>query len=169
VHFAFSPERCGVWIRIVGRLRARGTTTSWDFGWDPLLPRRAGFAALMGAVDFVFVNELESALYARATRYARAAIVKLGRRGSLAIADGVRRRVPAPRVRVVDTTGAGDAFNGGFLYARLRGRPLRECLAMGNFVGAQSTRAPGGLDALPRGRVDPARPARPARPASPKP
>ena len=37
VHFAFSPDNCARWMRIVERLRARGTTTSWDFGWNPSL------------------------------------------------------------------------------------------------------------------------------------
>ena len=59
---------------------------------------------------------------------------------------------PAPRVRAVDTTGAGDAFNGGFLFGLIGGRSPRECLRLGNFVGARSTLAAGGLDALPRRR-----------------
>ena len=57
--------------------------------------------------------------------------------------------VPAPRVRAVDTTGAGDAFNGGFLSAFLEGRSPRECLRLGNYVGARSTLAVGGLASLP--------------------
>ena len=49
----------------------------------------------------------------------------------------------------MDTTGAGDAFNGGFLFGWLNGQPPRECLRLGNFVGAQSTLAAGGVDSLP--------------------
>jgi putative ABC transport system permease protein len=53
--------------------------------------------------------------------------------------------------------GAGDAFNGGFLYGLLRGLPARRCLEAGNFTGARSTRAAGGLDGLPDARQLPAR------------
>jgi sugar/nucleoside kinase (ribokinase family) len=172
VHLAFAPRHCARWTRIVDGLRSRGMTTSWDFGWNPPLRDQPGFAALVGSADFIFVNEAEAALYARTRRSAalpfwrraaRNTIVKLGAQGSRWIAGGSsswpepsRRAVDvamaAPRVRAVDTTGAGDAFNGGFLTAWLAARPARECLRLGNFVGAQSTLAPGGVDALPRTR-----------------
>jgi len=162
VHFAFAPDNCLRWSLIVERLRARGTTTSWDFGWNPPLRTRPGFARLVGSIDFLFVNEAESALYARTRRsvgavahwrrVTRNTVIKLGRRGSRWIAGSRDLSEPAPRVRAVDTTGAGDAFNGGFLSALLRGRPPRECLRIGNFVGARSTLAPGGIAALPRRR-----------------
>jgi sugar/nucleoside kinase (ribokinase family) len=162
VHLAFAPRHCGRWTRIVERLRAGGATTSWDFGWSPALRFRAGFGALLGAADFIFVNEAEAAMYAGARRSAtvvrfwrsrsRNTIIKLGPRGSRWITSDGRADVamPPPRVRVVDTTGAGDAFNGGFLAGWLGGQSPRECLRLGNFVGAQSTRAPGGVLALPR-------------------
>jgi sugar/nucleoside kinase (ribokinase family) len=162
IHFAFSPDDCIRWTRIVERLRAGGTTTSWDFGWNPTLRGRPGFGGLVGSLDFLFLNEAEAAMYSRARRSdgaiphwrraARNTVVKLGRRGSRWIAGSRDLSAPAPRVRALDTTGAGDAFNGGFLYALLRGRPPRECLRIGNFVGARSTLAAGGIAALPRRR-----------------
>jgi sugar/nucleoside kinase (ribokinase family) len=132
-------------------MRAEGVTTSWDFGWDPSLPRRAGFGALMRAVDFVFMNEPEFAMYARRLVTPDSiAIVKLGARGSRWVAADATLHAAATRVRAVDTTGAGDAFNAGFLYGFLRGGSPRACLEMGNYVGARSTKAAGGIDALPR-------------------
>jgi ribokinase len=163
VHFALAPRRCDRWAGIVARLRARGVTTSWDFGWSPSLRGRRGFRELVAGVDVVFVNEAEAALYAGTRGYpaalaywrrsARNTVIKLGRRGSRWIAEAPSLDVaaPAPRVRAVDTTGAGDAFNGGFLVGLLGGRPPRECLRIGNFVGSRSTLAAGGVSALPRG------------------
>jgi sugar/nucleoside kinase (ribokinase family) len=189
VHFAFAPRDCARWIRIVERLRTRGATSSWDFGWSPGLLTRAGFRGLLAAVDIVFVNDAEAALYAGGRRGStgdaywrratRNAVIKLGARGSRWLAGGRARdkgdkdgegaeardlSARAPRVRAVDTTGAGDAFNGGFLAGWLTGRSPRECLRLGNFVGAQSTTAPGGIAALPTWPTRSMRPTRPTRP-----
>jgi sugar/nucleoside kinase (ribokinase family) len=160
LHFAFYPGNCRRWTRIVAACRRRGMTTSWDFGWNEGLVDDRVFPALLNAVDYVFFNEQEALLYAGARnleaalgiwrRHARAIIVKLGPQGSRWLSPGRDLAEPARRVKVVDTTGAGDAFNGGFLYALLRGFPPRACLQAGNLAGALSTRAAGGLDALPR-------------------
>jgi sugar/nucleoside kinase (ribokinase family) len=165
IHLAFAPRDCGRWTRIVKRLRAAGTTTSWDFGWNPALRVANGFRVLVGAADFIFVNEAEAALYARTQRSAAAVafwrraarntIIKLGPRGSRWIPGGQKAgdvSAAAPRVRVVDTTGAGDAFNGGFLVGWLEGQSPRDCLRLGNFVGARSTMDAGGIAGLPRER-----------------
>jgi sugar/nucleoside kinase (ribokinase family) len=183
VHFAFAPRNCGRWVRIAERLRARGATTSWDFGWNPTLRAANGFDALVASADFIFVNEAEAAMYARRRRgdtalaywgrTARNTILKLGPRGSrwIAATSPATHRcrpddiaAPATRVRAVDTTGAGDAFNGGFLFAWLGGATREECLRLGNFVGAQSTRVAGGVDALPTRPTLPALPTRERRP-----
>ena len=160
LHLALGPRDLPGWTRVLRDCRDRGLGTSWDFGWHDDLPRRRGFAALLEAIDWVFVNEREARLYtgtptlAAAERAWRAhgcrVVVKRGARGALALADGARVRVPAPRVRVVDTTGAGDAFNGGFLAALLAGKPLADCLRAGVHMGSRSVTAAGGLDGLPR-------------------
>ena len=151
VHFALQPARCAPWTSVVLALRARGVTTSWDFGWSEPLARDRGLARLAASVDYLFVNAQESKLYGRAiVSGAQTAIVKLGARGARWISSDAAFTVAAPRVRAVDTTGAGDAFDGGFLFALLRGKPPRDCMRIANAVAAQSTRAPGGLDGLPR-------------------
>ena len=159
VHLALCPSDIRAWTRLVRRLRRTGVTVSWDFGWSESLARREELPALMDALDFVFLNELEAPLYAHVnalddsypvlrTRHTNV-IVKLGALGSRWLRADGDVVMPAPRVDAVDTTGAGDAFNAGFLAAWLRGSQPGLCLATGNAVGAASTRAAGGLDALP--------------------
>ena len=80
---------------------------------------------------------------------ARNAVIKLGQLGSRWLSTTVDIAVPAPRVRAIDTTGAGDAFNAGVLSGFLEGRSPRDCLRLGNFVGARSTLGVGGIASLP--------------------
>jgi sugar/nucleoside kinase (ribokinase family) len=160
VHFAFYPNRCADWQQIVMSLRRRGITTSWDFGWNEGLLQDRGFLPLAQALDFLFLNEQETLLYSREEsmgaavrfwgKHPHTVVIKLGEKGSQLISSEGRYRAKPRRVRVVDTTGAGDAFNGGFLYAQLKGHPLPECLEIANRVGALSTQMAGGIDGLPR-------------------
>jgi len=156
IHFCFFPHDCARWTRILARLRVAGATTSWDFGWNEPLTGDRGLTGLVDALDFVFVNEHEAKLYtgtdtlagAAAAWRARAAItiIKLGHAGAVWLAPDRDVHVEAPLVKtVVDTTGAGDSFNAGFLVAWLRGKSPEACLAAGNRAGAASTRRPGGV------------------------
>jgi sugar/nucleoside kinase (ribokinase family) len=71
-------------------------------------------------------------------------VAKLGADGCMALENGKLVTVPAFPVRPVDTTGAGDSFNAGFLHAWLRKWPLVEALRFAAACGAISTLAPGG-------------------------
>ena len=155
LHLCFYPHNCAHWTRVVERLRTRSITTSWDFGWNERLSSDRGLIDLIDALDFVFVNEHEARLYTgehtleasiRHWRQRKAiTIIKIGEEGAVWIAPDKDLHVVAPKVKVVDTTGAGDSFNAGFLVAWMHGKSPEQCLEAGNKAGAESTRKAGGL------------------------
>jgi sugar/nucleoside kinase (ribokinase family) len=71
-------------------------------------------------------------------------VIKDGGAGAYGCARGEIVHAPAIPLTPIDTTGAGDCFNAGFVRAWLDGLPLDECLRWGNVVGGLSTLAPGG-------------------------
>ena len=72
--------------------------------------------------------------------------MKLGAEGALAVRGDEALRLPADRVEVIDSTGAGDAFDAGFIFGMLDERPLERTLALAVACGSLSTRAIGGVD-----------------------
>jgi sugar/nucleoside kinase (ribokinase family) len=160
VHFALSPRKCQRWLPVVRRLQDAGSTTSWDFGWNERLRKDPTLPALMNAVDWLFLNEPEARIYS-GTRSASAAqrhwmkraggtVIKRGSRGAVVLYRKQVVEQSSMRARVADTTGAGDAFDGGFLAAVIRGGGIVDALRVGTFVGARSTEALGGIAGLPR-------------------
>ncbi len=76
--------------------------------------------------------------------------VKLGGKGCY-VTDGKESHlIEAFKVKVVDTTGAGDAFCAGFLYSLISGKSLYECGRIGNFVASRCIMKMGARDGLPR-------------------
>ncbi|MCA1584953.1 MAG: carbohydrate kinase family protein [Acidobacteria bacterium] len=160
VHLAFSPHDCAAWAERLSVLKRRGIKLSGDFGWNERLFTDAGLPALFDTLDIVFVNEREANFYAKTKQLPAAlpywrkrkgvVVIKRGRQGALWLERDREHVARGRELQPVDTTGAGDSFNGGFLWAWLHKRPPAQCLAAGNFVGAQSTKKAGGLDALPR-------------------
>ena len=72
-------------------------------------------------------------------------VVKCGPKGAIALdADGNLVSAAAPSVHVVDTIGAGDVFNAGFLAALAQGQPLRACLEAGTAIASRA------ISTLPR-------------------
>lgn len=76
-------------------------------------------------------------------------VIKNGGEGVVGWQDGETLTIPAHPVTVVDTTGAGDTFNAGFLAGRLAGYPFERCLQWGNFCGAKSVQGVGGSSTAP--------------------
>ncbi|WP_108482692.1 carbohydrate kinase family protein [Oceaniglobus ichthyenteri] len=131
---------------LIGLARAVGATVSLDCSWDDATTAKA--APLIRAVDVFFPNEAEVAQLEQlglAPPYAPLTVVKLGQNGATAHAPCGSHSVAAQRVDVVDTTGAGDAFNAGFLNSWLNGAAIPECLAAGNAQGARAVQQVGGF------------------------
>ena len=137
--------------------RAGGATTSLDPNWDPSGAWDGGFAAALAQTDVVLPNDGEAVRLTGAADAetaartlagdSRIAVVKLGAAGAVAAErDRPIVRVAARPIDAVDTTGAGDSFDAGFLAARLDGRPVDDALAYAVACGSLSTRAPGGTD-----------------------
>ncbi len=136
-----------------------GAGTSLDLNWDPAEQWDGGLADVLPAVDVLFANAAEAAAVSGARDPAVAAtvlsargplpVIKLGAAGALTH-DGCRLvRVSAPAVTVVDTVGAGDTFDAGFLCGRLLGWEVSRCLALGVACGSLSVGGAGGGGAQP--------------------
>ncbi|TQS27079.1 carbohydrate kinase family protein [Microbispora sp. KK1-11] len=138
-----------------------GTTVSTDLhDWDGENPHHEDFAY---SSDVVFLSAAklggrhEEVMRAIAER-GRASVVvcTAGAEGCHVLAEGKVRSFPAEPLPgpVADSNGAGDAFVSGFLYGRLAGRPLEECVRLGAVAGAHACTSEGthedpiGLDAL---------------------
>jgi sugar/nucleoside kinase (ribokinase family) len=159
VHFAF-PVAPRLLADLAQWLRERGTSTSIDVGWQEGWLADPGSMAALSHVDWFMPNDHEAERLTGESepdrmlawfhqRGVRGATVKLGPRGSAVSIQGECRILPSVPVTPVDTTGAGDCFNAGFLYGALRGMPLAECLRFGNACGALSTQAAGGIAGFP--------------------
>jgi len=81
---------------------------------------------------------------------ARLVVSTLGERGCLYVTTEEESHVPGFAVPVVDSTGAGDAFHGAFIYGLLQNWPLERTATFANAVAAMNCTALGGRAALPR-------------------
>lgn len=140
--------------RILAEAKEMGLRTSLDTGWphegesirdpDPVWPVLDVFLPNEEEAELLSERaDLDDALGYFAERVPTV-VVKLGPQGAIARQADETVRREGFEVDVVDTTGAGDSFNAGFLHGYLAGMDLGECVDLGNACGALSTRAPGG-------------------------
>lgn len=123
-------------------------------------PARALPAELLAATDLLVPNEHEAAALTGHTephaaaqallRFVPEVVITLGATGCLYAARGAEPvTVPAPRVRAVDTTAAGDTFVGALAVALTEGRPAPEALAWASAAAALSVQRPGASTSMP--------------------
>lgn len=76
-------------------------------------------------------------------------VVTLGKKGALLVNDSIVQHFPGISVKAVDTTGAGDAFNGGLVTALAEGKPIKEAIVFANIVAALSVQRHGTAPSMP--------------------
>ena len=137
---------------IIQVAREAGASVSLDCSWDDALDP-ADIAEVIPQVDVFLPNDAEMQhlieIGVPPSRLPLTAI-KQGPKGATALREGHRIHEPAQPVAVVDTTGAGDAFNAGFVSAWLAGEDLQTCLRAGNAQGARAISQRGGFHAAAR-------------------
>ncbi len=130
--------------------RTLGATLSLDCSWDDNLDADK-ITRLLPEIDVFLPNDSEVQLLQKLgvpAQLSKITVIKQGCNGASALFNGSQIHAPAVSTQVVDTTGAGDAFNAAFLGAWLKNKPIEHCLELGNAKGANSTTFRGGLGGL---------------------
>ncbi|KRA37673.1 MULTISPECIES: sugar kinase [unclassified Nocardioides] len=145
----------------LGVLRGRGTRVAFDSnyrptGWSDAAHARVAMEAVLQVTDIALVTlEDEIALGACSDLVGctqrlsdlgvREVVVKVGSEGVWLSTDDGLTHVPTSPVNPVDTTAAGDSFNGGYLAARIAGKDLFEAAKVGNAIAGQVVRHSGAI------------------------
>ena len=139
-------------------LKSKGLTISLDTNDDPDDRWEGGLQNILQQVDVFLPNEREACKAAgtddleeairKLSQSVPLLIVKVGRKGALAQKGSERITATSRELTPVDSVGAGDSFDAGFLHEYLQGSDLETCLASGNRAGALSTTRPGGTEAF---------------------
>lgn len=140
------------------RARSFGLTTSLDTNYDPS-ESWVGFDELLSVTNVFLPNEKEARSLSGEEKIDAAAdilgrkvetlAIKLGSEGALGIRNSEKVQVTSIAVNLIDTVGAGDSFDAGFLYGYLNGWSLEKSLQLGCVCGGLSTQRAGGTDGQP--------------------
>lgn len=136
-----------------------GMSVSIDTNWDPKEEWNDNITSVLSQTDIFLPNEYEACAISQQPNIETAidflagivpiVAIKRGKFGAIAQDADKLLFCKTVSVEVVDTTGAGDSFDAGFLFGLLKGYPLENALRLGCICGALSTRALGGTDAQP--------------------
>lgn len=152
------PELAKGFPSFLNKARKKGATTMLDLTFDSMGCSDC-FPKLSKYLDMVFLNETEAKRFGKGSLDKSLGvlkrmgitdiIVKMGSKGSLFHARDFTMKQPASKVKAVDTTGAGDIFNAGFVYGFMSGLNPDQCLKLGNWVAGYKV-AKSGLKVPPR-------------------
>ena len=142
-------------IRAARLARDAGAMVTSDI--DRLTPRTEELAATVTHAIFAQhvpthlsgLNDTEAALRKLRKTLDNVLVVTMGEQGASALVGDRFYHEPAFKVHAVDTTGAGDVFRGGFIYALVNGQPIDQALRTANAAAAVSCTRLGALNGVP--------------------
>lgn len=137
------------------RAKSFGLTTSLDTNYDPS-EKWSGFDELLSMTNVFLPNEAEAKSLTGAENVKEAAnrlrskseavVIKMGKDGAIAVQNKQTIQVSSIPVQVVDTVGAGDSFDAGFVFGYLNQWALEKSLKFACVCGALSTQKAGGTN-----------------------
>lgn len=141
VQISFDPN---IRLRLWSEEEARETLLTYLPFVDHLLVSKE-------ELELIFDTTDEKVILAALGRYTfESVVMKDGENGSFALIDGTWLHSPGVKVeKVVDTVGAGDGFDSGYLYGLLKGWPMGERLTFANAIGAMVVQVSGDNEGLP--------------------
>lgn len=148
-------------LPVLKDVKRNGTTVSLDTNWDPDEKWDNGIWSILPYVDVFLPNENEvkaitgESNLEKAINLLRKEIpilsVKKGKNGADTYdGNNIVRMKPLEGVPKIDAVGAGDSYDGGFIYGYLTGRDLQTCTKLGCICGSLNTRGEGGTKGQPR-------------------
>lgn len=153
------PALFPFWPKFLWQLKDRGITISIDTNWSPE-GNWEEVAKILPLIDLFLPNEQEAMAITKTGNYQAAGeqltritgtvVIKRGEDGASVFSDGKEHITTVAehwngKVQLVDTTGAGDSFDGGYLFEWLRGAPVEKCLKTGILCGTSCVLGTGGL------------------------
>ncbi len=154
------PTLYDFWPGFLDRLKEMGITTSLDTNWAPL-ENWDQVKEILPKVDLFLPNEEEALAITGSTDYQAAAfelakltpvvVIKRGEMGASVFKEGreyktTNREHWEGEIKVVDTTGAGDSFDGGFIFEWLKGASMEQCLRTAIRCGISNVGGIGGIN-----------------------
>ena len=134
-----------------------GLSTSLDTNWDPSEKWSKDIYKVLEQTDIFLPNDDEAIRIGHAktldeaverlSKIVKVLVVKKGSGGAMLSVEGEIISDDGFRVNAVETTGAGDSFNAGFIHSYLKGESWDKCLRFGNACGALAVTAIGGTGA----------------------
>lgn len=142
------------YIQAAKYIKEQGCSTSLDVGWTDFSKWGIGIFKLLKYIDIFFPNEDEAMALTdtdnvrdaieKLSSKVQIVIVTLGSKGAVACSNKIIYKCDALKVEVVDTVGAGDSFDAGFIYSYLKNNGIQKSLQIGCACGSYTSTGYGG-------------------------